>query len=129
MKKIIYAALAGFFIMGCATCKDCAQEAVSSAAAPVVPSAKWQKAVKEYPAADKKCSKDSDCVKIAKGCCECDGYDAVSKTSAERIKPALSEKCKTGVCTMQLCLNDITPVCENKVCTAKPAPGSFLSGK
>ncbi|WP_428897106.1 hypothetical protein Dip518_000892 [Parelusimicrobium proximum] len=79
----------------------------------------------DYAKSDKACSVDADCVKVAKGCCQCDGYDAVNKDAAKEINAVISEKCAKAVCTMQMCWNDITPVCENKVCTAKAAENQF----
>ncbi len=68
----------------------------------------------------KVCRTDSDCVAIPKGCCQCDGLQAVNKWHAEKMKMDLQASCKDTMCTMQYCFNEIRPKCESNKCTAVP---------
>lgn len=69
--------------------------------------------------ADKTCTVDADCVAVQKGCCMCDGMQAVSQQGAQSVKAAFEKACATAPCTREMCYVDITPHCVNNVCTGE----------
>lgn len=74
----------------------------------------------------KACSVDADCVAVPKGCCQCDGYEAVNKNFAAEVTAKNKQNCP-AFCTMQFCFNEITPKCVANKCTeeAKIYPEKF----
>ncbi|MGB2579492.1 hypothetical protein AAIR98_001411 [Elusimicrobium simillimum] len=66
------------------------------------------------------CAADSDCVKIAAGCCQCDGYAAINKKHFAALTQKKNAMCDGAMCTMQYCFNDVTVSCQNKKCVATP---------
>lgn len=67
----------------------------------------------------KACTADSDCVAVAKGCCECDGQEAVHKKYTRDLSVQREKACGVGPCTLQLCYEDIEVSCVRQVCTGK----------
>ena len=70
----------------------------------------------------KACTVDADCVAVAKGCCECDGQEAVNKKYEVSLSKQREKACGVGPCTLQMCYTDIEVACVNKVCTGTPKP-------
>ena len=75
----------------------------------------------------KSCKVDADCVAISKGCCPCDGQEAVNKKYAEKLNQHRLRACGVGPCTLQMCYTDIDVACVNKVCTGTPKDMSYYS--
>lgn len=67
----------------------------------------------------KACTADADCVAVSKGCCECDGQEAVNKKYAGDLSAQREKACGVGPCTLQMCYEDIQVSCENQVCVGK----------
>ncbi len=65
----------------------------------------------------KACVTDADCTAIAKGCCLCDGQEAVNKKYTDKLDKQREEACGVGPCTLQMCYTDIDVACVNNVCT------------
>lgn len=77
------------------------------------------KVTKAIAKADKSCSADADCAAVQKGCCMCAGYEAVNKTAAEKVQRVWNKECQMAPCTREMCYVQITPKCENNVCTGE----------
>lgn len=105
MKKVL-------FLTVCAAVLAACSAAPKSVGINAVPKA-LTKAIKK---ADKACTVDADCVAVQKGCCMCDGYQAVSKSGAEQVKAAFETACAAGACTREMCYVQIEPKCVNNVC-------------
>ena len=104
MKKIL-------IVLACAAALGaCASSGAGINATP----AKLTKAVA---AADRTCQTDADCVAVQKGCCPCAGYEAVSKTAAQKVQAVLDKACANGGCTREACYTRITTQCVSHVCT------------
>lgn len=67
----------------------------------------------------KACVTDADCVAVSKGCCLCDGQEAVNKKYEAKLAVQREKACGVGPCTLQMCYTDIDVSCVNKVCTGK----------
>ena len=72
--------------------------------------------------ADKSCKTDADCTSVKKGCCMCDGNEAVNKTFAAAIQPVWEKDCAMKPCTLQMCYVEINTSCRQGVCTGTPKP-------
>lgn len=105
MKKVLFLAL-------CAA-------ALSACVPTSVVNAKPKALTKAILKADKACTVDADCVAVQKGCCMCDGMQAVSQQGAETVKTAFEKACATVPCTREMCRVDIAPKCVNNVCTGE----------
>ena len=77
------------------------------------------KVTKAIAKADKSCTVDADCAVVQKGCCMCAGYEAVNKAAAEKVQSVWNEECQMAPCTREMCYVQITPKCENNVCTGE----------
>ena len=77
------------------------------------------KVTKAIAKADKSCTVDADCAAVQKGCCMCAGYEAVNKAAAEKVQSVWNEECQMAPCTREMCYVQITPNCENNVCTGE----------
>ena len=77
------------------------------------------KVTKAIAKADKSCIVDADCAAVQKGCCMCAGYEAVNKAAAEKVQSVWNEECQMAPCTREMCYVQITPKCENNVCTGE----------
>lgn len=77
------------------------------------------KVTKAIAKADKSCTVDADCAAVQKGCCKCAGYEAVNKAAAEKVQSVWNEECQMAPCTREMCYVQITPKCENNVCTGE----------
>lgn len=77
------------------------------------------KVTKAIAKADKSCTVDADCAAVQKGCCMCDGYQAVSQKGAETVKAAFDKACSLAPCTREMCRVQIAPKCVNNVCTGE----------
>ncbi|MDR1684707.1 MAG: hypothetical protein LBR90_04540 [Elusimicrobiota bacterium] len=64
------------------------------------------------------CQKDSDCIAVPAGCCQCDGQTAANKSAQTRLAGLKSEVCQNRVCTMQMCLTAVEVTCEQNRCKA-----------
>ena len=84
---------------------------------------------KAITAADKTCQTDADCVSVKKGCCECAGYEAVNVKAAEKVQKVWNKECQMAPCTREMCYVQITPKCENNVCTGELKPMDSYFGK
>ena len=73
----------------------------------------YQESLQKY----QSCKTDADCVAVSKGCCPCDGQEAVNKKYAEKLNQNRLRACGVGPCTLQMCYTDIDVSCVNKVCT------------
>ena len=106
---------AGLFGMGCSSNK--LQLANPSAV----------KAYQQQLQESKACTVDADCVAVSKGCCECDGQEAVNKKYVEDLSVQREKACGVGPCTLQMCYEDIQVSCENQVCVGrKVAPRAVV---
>lgn len=75
--------------------------------------------------ASRSCKTHQDCVQIDKGCCLCDGKQAVHKKHVEKLDKQREEACGIGPCTMQMCYTDLNVKCEKNKCVGvlkDPAP-------
>lgn len=77
------------------------------------------KVTKAIAKADKSCTVDADCAAVQKGCCMCAGYEAVNKAAAEKVQTVWNKECQMAPCTREMCYVQITPKCENNVCTGE----------
>lgn len=79
-------------------------------------------------AAGKSCKTDADCVAVNKGCCPCDGQEAVNVKAVEKLQAQREDACGVVPCTLQMCYTDIEVSCVKKVCTGTPKtyPGIAL---
>ncbi len=115
MKKItVFTLLCAFVGLSC----GCASTAIHTKDAELV--AKYQQALLE----SKACETDADCVAIAKGCCLCDGQDAVNKKFQNKLDEQREDACGVGPCTLQMCYTDIDVACVNNICTGTLKPMS-----
>lgn len=108
MKKILFFAVMSAL---CAACSSTPKE-MGINAMPV----KLTKAISN---ADLSCQTDADCVAVQKGCCMCAGYQAVNRLAAEKVQAVWEKSCKDAPCTREMCYVQITPKCEQNVCTGK----------
>ena len=72
----------------------------------------------------KACETDADCVAVSKGCCLCDGQEAVNKKFQNKLDKQREKACGVGPCTLQMCYTDIDVACVNHVCTGTLKPMS-----
>lgn len=107
-----YIGLAGCFLLlaGCASHKLQLKDADLVAA--------YQQKLSE----SKACAADADCIAVAKGCCECDGQEAVNKKYEASLSKQREKACGVGPCTLQMCYTDIEVSCVKNVCTGTPKP-------
>lgn len=105
MKKVLFVMFAAGLVAACGT----ARQNVGINAVPT-------QLTKAVAAADKACQTDADCVAVQKGCCPCAGYEAVSKTAAQKVQTVLDKACANGGCTREACYTRIKTQCVNKVC-------------
>lgn len=70
----------------------------------------------------KACVTDADCAAVSKGCCLCDGQEAVNKKYEAKLAKQREKACGVGPCTLQMCYTDIDVACVNKVCTGTLKP-------
>ncbi len=99
MNKILILSLfAAVFAAGCCPCKAKKADAVK----PV--EAKYA------------CKVDGDCTAAYKGCCMCEGMEAVSKTYAAEREAKRMKDCAMTPCTLQMCYVDIDTKCNAGVC-------------
>ena len=108
MKKVLFLAVCGAVLAACSS-------APKSVEINATPKALTKAIVK----ADKACTVDADCVAVQKGCCLCDGLQAVSQKGAETVKAAFEKACYHAPCTREMCRVDVTPKCVNNVCTGE----------
>ena len=80
MKKVLFLTVCAAVLAAC-----------SSAPKSVGINAKPKVLTKAILKADKACTADADCVAVQKGCCMCDGYQAVSQKGAETVKAAFDK--------------------------------------
>ena len=111
MKKL------SLFVVVCAfaavACGCASSTAVRTRDADLV--AKYQQTLEQ----SKACETDADCVAVSKGCCLCDGQEAVNKKFQNKL-----DACGVGPCTLQMCYTDIDVACVNHVCTGTLKPMS-----
>lgn len=116
MKKVsFFAVMCAFAAIAC----GCA----SSRAVPTMDRdlvAKYQQKLLESQA----CETDADCIAVSKGCCPCDGQEAVNKKFQKKLAKQREKACGVGPCTLQMCYTDIDVACVNKVCTGTLKPMS-----
>lgn len=105
MKKVLFLTVCAAVLAACSS----APKSVGINAMP----ASLTKAISK---ADKACVQDADCAAVQKGCCMCDGYIAVSKAGAEKVKAAFDKACAMAPCTREMCRVQIEPKCVNNVC-------------
>ena len=108
MKKVLFLTVCAAVLAAC-----------SSAPKSVGINAKPKALTKAILKADKACTADADCVAVQKGCCMCDGYQAVSQQGAETVKAAFDKACSLAPCTREMCRVQIAPKCVNHVCTGE----------
>lgn len=70
----------------------------------------------------KACMTDADCTAIAKGCCLCDGQEAVNKKYEAKLSKQREKACGVGPCTLQMCYVEIDTSCQNGKCVGTPKP-------
>lgn len=116
MKKL------SLFIVVCAfaavACGCASSTAVRTRDADLV--AKYQQTLEQ----SKACETDADCVAVSKGCCLCDGQEAVNKKFQNKLDKQREKACGVGPCTLQMCYTDIDVACVNHVCTGTLKPMS-----
>ena len=105
MKKVLFLTVCAAVLAACA-----------SAPNSVGINAKPKSLTKAILKADKTCTADADCVAVQKGCCMCDGYQAVSQKGAETVKAAFEKACSLAPCAREMCRVQIVPKCFNKGC-------------
>ena len=115
MKKLIVLSFFVFSLVGCASYKVQMQNPKKVAS--------YQESLQNY----KSCKTDADCVAISKGCCPCDGQEAVNKKYVESLNKKRLNACGVGPCTLQMCYTDINVSCVNKVCAGTPKEISYYS--
>ncbi len=115
MKKIVaFSVLCAFS----ALVSGCASAAIHTKDPDLV--AKYQQKLLE----SKACQTDADCVAISKGCCLCDGQDAVNKQFQMELDKQREKACGVGPCTLQMCYTDIDVACVDNICTGTLKPMS-----
>ncbi len=105
----------------------CALSAIVSGCASTAIHTKDAELVAEYQQAlleSKACETDADCVAIAKGCCLCDGQEAVNKKFQNELDIQREKACGVGPCTLQMCYTDIDVACIDNICTGTLKPMS-----
>lgn len=112
MKKVL-------FVTVCAAVLAACSSAPKSVGINAVPNT----LTKTISKADKVCVQDADCVAVQKGCCMCDGYQAVSKAGAEKVQAVFDKACAMAPCTREMCYVQIEPKCINNVCTGESFRG------
>lgn len=118
MKKACFLVFAAALLAACsATPKRAEINAVPAALTKVIAQA------------DRSCKTDADCVAVKKGCCECAGYEAVNVKAAEKVQKVWNKECQMAPCTREMCYVQITPKCENNVCTGELKPMDSYFGK
>lgn len=114
MKKVFFLTLLSTYAVLC----GCASTVIHTKDPDLV--AKYQQALEN----SKACKTDADCVAIAKGCCLCDGQEAVNKKFQADLDEQREKACGIGPCTLQMCYTDIDVACVNNVCTGTLKPMS-----
>lgn len=113
-KTIIFTVLCAF----CAIAFGCASTAIHTKDPDLV--AKYQQKLLE----SKACQTDADCVAVSKGCCLCDGQEAVNKQFQMDLDKQREKACGVGPCTLQMCYTDIDVACVDNICTGTLKPMS-----
>ena len=113
-KTVIFSVLCAF----CAAVSGCASTVIHTKDPDLV--AKYQQKLLEI----KACQTDADCVAISKGCCLCDGQDAVNKQFQMELDKQREKACGVGPCTLQMCYTDIDVACVDNICTGTLKPMS-----
>ena len=113
-KMMIFTVLCAF----CAVVSGCASTAIHTKDPDLV--AKYQQKLLE----SKACQTDADCVAVSKGCCLCDGQEAVNKQFQMDLDKQREEACGVGPCTLQMCYTDIDVACVENICTGTLKPMS-----
>lgn len=116
MKKLSLAVCA--FVFAAVFCGCASSRAVPTKNPDLV--VKYQQKLLE----SKACVTDADCVAVAKGCCPCDGQEAVNKKFQNKLAKQREKACGVGPCTLQMCYTDIDVACVNQVCTGTLKPFS-----
>lgn len=111
--NILFLFFAGVLLTGCA----------STGTIPAGPiNSKAKNYTEALQSAAKACKVDADCTSVKKGCCLCNGYEAVNKEAAAALKPMWEKECAMAACTLQMCYVEINTACQEGVCVGTPKP-------